>query len=206
MIQPDELKRNEPLKWSPGIGTDVWEMLCAAIAGDVPTIKRLLDKDPSLVRCNYSYRTPLYFAVRENRVAVASYLLERGADPLGGRLLEVTRDRGYAEMQKLLEATLASVHNASPKGNAVAEAIRQRDLARLRSLLDAAPELLHAGDERSNQPIHWAVMTRICAKRGSPRTATHCIRPSTMPTSRPPSFCWNTAPTRIRQSKVPRTR
>jgi ankyrin repeat protein len=160
VIQPDELKRNEPLKWSPGIGTDVWEMLCAAIAGDVPTIKRLLDKDPSLVRCNYSYRTPLYFAVRENRVAVASYLLERGADPLGGRLLEVTRDRGYAEMQKLLEATLGSVQNASPKGNAVAEAIRQRDLARLRSLLDAAPELLHAGDERSNQPIHWAVMTR----------------------------------------------
>jgi ankyrin repeat protein len=26
--------------------------------------------------------------------------------------------------------------------------------------LNAAPELLHAGDERSNQPIHWAVMTR----------------------------------------------
>jgi ankyrin repeat protein len=63
-------------------------------------------------------------------------------------------------MQKLLEATLGSVQNASPKGNAVAEAIRQRDLARLRSLLDAAPELLHAGDERSNPPIHWAVMTR----------------------------------------------
>ena len=30
----------------------------------------------------------------------------------------------------------------------------------MRSLLDASPELLHAGDERSSQPIHWAVMTR----------------------------------------------
>ena len=27
-------------------------------------------------------------------------------------------------------------------------------------LLDASPQLMHAGDERSNQPIHWAVMTR----------------------------------------------
>ena len=30
----------------------------------------------------------------------------------------------------------------------------------MRRLLDDSPELLHAGDERSNQPIHWAVMTR----------------------------------------------
>src|SRR5262245_14709910 len=30
----------------------------------------------------------------------------------------------------------------------------------MRSLLDATPELIHAGDKRSNQPIHWAVMTR----------------------------------------------
>jgi ankyrin repeat protein len=30
----------------------------------------------------------------------------------------------------------------------------------VRNLLDATPDLLHAGDERSNQPIHWAVMTR----------------------------------------------
>ena len=28
------------------------------------------------------------------------------------------------------------------------------------ALLDASPDLLQAGDERSNQPIHWAAMTR----------------------------------------------
>ena len=49
MIRPEALKKNEPLFWSPGIGTDVWEMFCAAMAGDLETIKRLLDKDPSLV-------------------------------------------------------------------------------------------------------------------------------------------------------------
>ena len=63
-------------------------------------------------------------------------------------------------MEKLLEAKLASAQGASPKGEAVAEAIRERDLPKVRSLLDASPELLHAGDGGSNQPIHWAVMTR----------------------------------------------
>jgi RNA polymerase sigma factor (sigma-70 family) len=164
MIQPEALKTNKPLTWSPGMGTDVWEMFCAAIIGDLETIKRLVDKDPSLVRCHYAYRTPLYFAVRENQVEVAAYLLEHGADPISlavnDSFLDITRDRGYGEMQKLLEAHLANALGASPKGTTIAAAIRERDLAKVRSLLDAAPELLHAGDERGNQPIHWAVMTR----------------------------------------------
>jgi ankyrin repeat protein len=164
MIQPDELKKKKPLTWSTGLGTDVWKMFCACVAGDLKAVKRLLKKDPSLARCNYAYRTPIYFAVRENRVEVVAFLLDRGADPLGlavnDSLLDICRDRGYAEMEKLLEARYASLHGASPKGEAVAAAIRERDLAKTRSLLDASPELLRAGDSRSNQPIHWAVMTR----------------------------------------------
>ena len=81
MMQPDALKKNEPLVWSTGLGTDVWEMFCSAITGDLQTIKRLLDKDVSLVRGAYDYRTPLYFAVRENQLEVAAFLIVRGADP-----------------------------------------------------------------------------------------------------------------------------
>jgi ankyrin repeat protein len=164
MIQPDELKKNEPMLWSTGTGTDIWEMFCACISGDLNTVKRLVNKDPSIVRCNYAYRTPLYFAVRENRLEIARFLLEHRADQLslavGDSFLDITRDRGYGEMEKLLEANLASAQGASPKGEPIAAAIRERDLAKVRSLLDASPELLHAGDGRSNQPIHWAVMTR----------------------------------------------
>ncbi len=164
MIQPEALKKNEPLTWSPGMGVEVWEMFCAAITGDLETIKRLVEKDPSLVRSHHAYRTPLYFAVRENQVEVAAFLLEHGADPLGlavnDTFLDIARDRGYEEMQKLLETKLASLHGASPKGEGIAAAIRVRDSSKVRSLLDAAPGLLHAGDERGNQPIHWAVMTR----------------------------------------------
>lgn len=164
MIRPDALKKNEPLIWSPGAGADVWEMFCAAITGDLQRIKQLLAKDPSLARCNFAYRTPLYFAVRENQIDAAAFLLEHGADPLGlavnDSLLEIARDRGYAGMEKMIETKLAASLGASTKGEAVAAAIRERDLAKVRRLLDDSPELLCAGDERSNQPIHWAVMTR----------------------------------------------
>ena len=165
MTQPEELKKNEPLTWSTGRGTDVWEMFRAAIAGDVETIRRLLDKDPSLVRGAYQYLTALTFAVRENQVEAARLLLERGADPMveignSGTLLENARDRGYTEMEKLLEDTLARVHGVSPRAEPVAAAIRDNNLAEVRSLLDRSPDLLDAGDRRSNRPIHWAVMTR----------------------------------------------
>jgi ankyrin repeat protein len=164
MIQPDELKKDEPLKWSPGRGTDVWAMFSAAIAGDLQTIERLVSREPALVRSHYAYRTPLYFAVRENRIEVARFLLAQSADPLSlavnDSFLEITRDRGYREMESLLESYLAGARGASTKGNLVAAAIRERNLEKVKSLLDASPDLLHAGDERSNQPVHWAVMTR----------------------------------------------
>jgi len=139
-------------------------MFCAAVAGDLDAIRRLVTKDPALVRAQHAYRTPLYFAVRENRVAVAAFLLDHGADPLGlavnDSLLDVCRDRGYAEMQALLEANYTNVRGISPRGEAVAAAIRERDLPKVRRLLDAVPDLLHLGDARSNRPIHWAAMTR----------------------------------------------
>lgn len=164
MIRPEGLKKNERLLWSPGMGTDVWEMFCAAIKGDLAALKRLLAQDPALARCQYAYRTPLYFAVRENQLQAAAFLLEHGADPLGlavnDSLLDIARDRDYGEMEQLLTAALARLQGASAQGEAVAAAIRERDLTKVKALLDAAPELLHAGDANSNQPIHWAVMTR----------------------------------------------
>jgi ankyrin repeat protein len=164
MTQPDELRKNERLLWSTGTGMDVWQMFCAAMTGDLRTIEALLQHDPSLVRCQYAYRTPLDFAVRENQVEAAACLLDRGVNPIGlsfkDSFVEIARDRGYTEMQALLEDKLATIHNASPAGEPIASAIRERDLANVRSMLDASPDLLHAGDQRANQPIHWAVMTR----------------------------------------------
>ena len=161
MIQPEALKRQTPWLWSPGLGVDVWAMFCACVTGDLDAVKQLVSRDPALVRAHYEYRTPLSFAVRENQVAIADFLLDHGAQPLGlGDVLEMARDRGYAGMTQLLEHKLASLHGASSEGEPVAAAIRDRDLAHVRSILDQSPQLIRAGDARSNQPIHWAVMTR----------------------------------------------
>jgi len=159
MIQPDALKKNEPLLWSSGRGTDVWVMFRACIGGDLEAVKRLLDKDASFARCHYAYRTPIYFAVRENQIQVAAFLPEHGADPLSlavnDSLLDIARDRGCREMENLLETRLATLHRSSSAGEPIAAAIRERNPAKVRALLDASPELLHTGDSRGNQPIHW---------------------------------------------------
>jgi ankyrin repeat protein len=164
MLRPDALKKDEPLVWSPGRGTDVWNLFTACIAGDLAAVKHLLTKDPSLIRCNYAYRTPIYFAVRENQIEVARLLLDRMADPLSlavnDSLLEICKDRGNREMEAMLTEKLARVQNSSAAGEPVAAAIRAHDFDKVRALLDADPALLKAGDQGSSQPIHWAVMTR----------------------------------------------
>ena len=164
MLQPAELKSDQRLTWSSGRGTDVWALFQACASGDLQTVQALIAKDRSLARAHYDYRKPLYFAVRENRVDVARFLLEHDSNPLDlwvdDNPLEIARDRGYAAMERMLAETLEATFNASAKGETVALALRNHDLKKMRQLLDAQPELVGKGDARSNQPIHWATMTR----------------------------------------------
>ena len=163
MTQPDPLKKDESLLWSTGRGIDVWALFCACIADDLLAVQSLIAKDATLIRTHFHYRTPIYFAVRENSLKVAAWLLEHGADPLSlavnDSLLEITQDRSYSEMEKLLLAHTRS-QNTSPQGEAVGAAARAQDIPSVLKLIDEHPALLHAGDSRGNQPIHWATMTR----------------------------------------------
>ncbi len=163
MYPPEALTKDEPLFWSTGKGTDIWAMFCAAMKGDLPAIRSLLENDPSLIRSKYDYRTAISFAVRENQPEVVAYFLERGASPISSgtddTLLQIARERNYPEIEHLLENAITG-HHGSPGGNIIAEAIRNRDLKKVRALLDASPELVHARDDGANQPIHWATMTR----------------------------------------------
>ena len=164
MTRPAELAANAPLLWSPGTGTQVWNLFTAVVSGDLAAVEALLDEEPALVRAQHAYVQPLYFAVRENRLAIARLLLDHGANALaftvGHTYLDIARQRGYGEMEALLRDHLEQAMNASEKGNAIAAAIRAGDADEVRRLVDADPALLHVGDARSNQPIHWAVMTR----------------------------------------------
>ena len=53
MRQPEELKSDQVLKWSAGRGTDVWDLFGCCVAGNLEGVKRLIERDPSLVRCHY---------------------------------------------------------------------------------------------------------------------------------------------------------
>jgi ankyrin repeat protein len=164
MLRPADLKSDEKLLWSSGRGTDVWALFQACIAGDLNAVRALIARDPSLVRAHYDYRKPLYFAVRENRLDVARVLLEHDSNPMDLWVddgpIEIARDRGYAEMERMLVEVLDTNFNASSKGEPVAQALRDHAVKRMGELLDSRPELLGTGDQRSNQPIHWATMTR----------------------------------------------
>lgn len=164
MIQPEALKSAEFQPWSRGRGTDVWAMLCAARDGDVATMRALAAENPRLVDCEFEYRQPLHFAVRENRLEAVEFLLDQGVDAtcrLGSDSpLAIAQERGYHELVKLLALRLHGAYHICLEGTEIAELIRNRDLTRLQETLAAHPELIHAADERGNQPIHWAVMTR----------------------------------------------
>ncbi len=167
MTCPPELASDAPLIWSYGTGRQLWAVFQAVIGRDQEALRALLGEEPLLAKAHFEYRTPLHFAVRENNVEAARLLLEKGAFPLGLVLDEpfyqLAVRRGYAEMAALLYGHLTRVLNAWPEGNAVCEALRERDLGKARDLLAAQPELLHRGDERGNQPIHFAVMSRNLA-------------------------------------------
>jgi ankyrin repeat protein len=164
ILQPAELKSDQKLMWSPGRGSDVWALFQACASGDLDTVRSLIATDPSLARSHYHYRKPLYFAVRENRLEVVRFLLDHDRNPLDLWVdddpIEIARDRGYAELEQLLTHTLETKFNASAKGEPVALALREHDLKQMCGLLDAEPALVGIGDKRSNQPIHWATMTR----------------------------------------------
>lgn len=163
MTQPGSLMSEEYQPWSRGRGTEVWVMLCASIAGDLDTIKQLVANDPNLINCEYEYLTPLRFAVRENHRDIVGFLLAKSVNPAhgwGDSLVTIARDRGYGELAELLASKLKDQYHITAEGAVIAEAIKAFDLNKVREMLEQQPQLLHAADERGNQPIHWAVLTR----------------------------------------------
>src|SRR5438093_1359887 len=126
MIQPESLRSEEYQIWWRGRGVDVWAMLCAAMKGDLETIRSLVARDPGLVECEYEYFKPIRFAVRENHREVVEFLLDHGADSAyeaGDSLVEIARDRGYTDLLAFLESKLAARYHVAPEGDAVAAAI-----------------------------------------------------------------------------------
>ena len=164
MKRPDELSNDKPLVWSTGTGNQVWKMFTLSQTGELDELKRLVAAHPELVECQFAYRTPLYFAVRENHIEVVRFLLAASANPVGlminDSLLQISQDRGYQEMEQLLSRWIHGADVPTNAGETLAQVIREHDLEKLTHLLDKHPEWIGARDDGSNEAIHWATMTR----------------------------------------------
>ncbi len=165
MQQPDFLQTDKHLNWSWGRGNDVWAMFAAAASGDVDTLRELVAREPSLLRCESHYRTPLHFAVRENQIDAARFLLEQGVEPTYTQgsgwhdsTMQLTRDRGDREMLDLLETHQYSQWKICAAGDEIGQAMCERNVEKTDALL--AEHGFEVADARGNQPLHWAVMTR----------------------------------------------
>ena len=169
MVRPEELTKDEPLLWSAGHGPEAWDLFCACAAGDLEAVERLLRANPSLVRAHYEYRTALYFAIRENQMAVARFLLDHGGNPFfnGEDLIEMSRIRRLPEMEALIESCRPQASRVSrPSENglakALADAAGRGQMETVRSLLQqgADPNAPEEGNAPHGRALYAAVYNR----------------------------------------------
>ncbi|MGI9518043.1 MAG: ankyrin repeat domain-containing protein [Pirellulaceae bacterium] len=163
MRQHELLKTDLQVPWAWGRGNQVWAMFEAAANDEVATLQKLVATEPSLVGCEFHYRTPLRFAVLNNRLKATEWLLNQGAcatvDYYGQHLPMEARERGFTDVADLLDVRLHEKWQIEPAaGEAIGMAFRERDVERTRQLIDQHGS--EVADRRGNKPIHWAVITR----------------------------------------------
>ena len=156
IIKPPELDSEQ--------GAVVWNALTASHDGDVDTLQRLLERDVGLSRAEYWYTPAIHFAVREGQVEAVQLLLDAGADPEwnglhDGSLIVMARDRGHAEIARLLEEARDRRGRVMPGSDSdpIHAAITRNDTKQVRRLLDADPGLVDVGDAKGASPLHRAV-------------------------------------------------
>jgi ankyrin repeat protein len=157
MIKPVELEFDG--------ARDTWDTIVAASAGDVATLRRLIERDPRLARAAYWYAPAVHFAAREGHVEAVRLLLDAGADPeangLNDRnLIEMARERGHEQVAQMLEQERERRGRvvAQPGDHPIhkASALGQADT--VRTFLDADATLVNVGSRRGVTPLHCAVL------------------------------------------------
>ena len=147
--------------------SDLRAAIDAAASGDVLTLGRLLEHDPSLVRGGHDMPQPLPYAVRYGHVDAVRLLLEAGATPdhIGGwgdTLVETARDRGFEDIARILEDAHQRISRVRPSethiDHPIHVAAESGDLKRVRAFLDADPSLVHRSDRSGGTALHRSVI------------------------------------------------
>ena len=179
LLRPPELAPGTRDWTGQWCGEDVWAALVAARDGDLPALRRLLERDATLSKAEFWYAAPLHFAVREGHLDTVRLLLAHGADlfarTLYGQetLRQVALDRGHlavaAHLREELRQRAASDGSTHPLHEAVAEG----ETGSVQRMLDDDRGLVNRGDALGRRPLHYAVqagngdMIDLLVRRGA---------------------------------------
>jgi ankyrin repeat protein len=169
MTRPDEMKTKAYVYGVEKLnGYDAWALFEAGALGDVARAKELLAKDPRLVNAQYWYQFPIHLAVFAGNAEVVRLLLEKGADPgesiytynSWDKLLRCAQERGYRQIESLLERAMQRRFNYTSEFEVLKEAIIARDSRQISSVMRRRSKLASAADALGNNALHWSVITR----------------------------------------------
>ena len=120
----------------------LWSLFEASASGDLPAVQRLVEGRPELVNAQYNYTPAIHFAVREGRLDVARYLIDRGAEvadyrsyPFQDSLLTIAEDREDHAMADLLRNQAVQRFPVAPALAAFLDAAKRGDRIAVRAAL-----------------------------------------------------------------------
>ena len=141
----------------------LWRLFEASASGDVEGVKHLVEARPELVNAQYNYTPAIHFAVREGRIEVAEYLIDRGAEttdyrsyPFGDSLLTMAEDREDRRMADLLRSVALRRFPVEAGVATFLDAAKRGDRDAVRTAIARDPSLTQKSDDTGDTALHRA--------------------------------------------------